>query len=203
MTALNLYRKQRVLPHLSSILQFAVYDTICNFQSFAQGVRHVQVSAAMKSLASRLWCCVLQAGYKRCLTCAAAANTPTKVCQFLHSSLYPGLMEHCNSRQAETVQVGFIGLGNMGSRMAKNLLHGGHELLVYDTSTTKLRAFCKDTGVASAASPSAVAAEAGGQAPACAWLLFSAPAASAGGISDSGAPGAQASSSQCSPAPST
>lgn len=78
--------------------------------------------------------------------------------------------EHSNSRQAETVQVGFIGLGNMGSRMAKNLLHGGHELLVYDTSTTKLRAFCKDTGVASAASPSAVAAEAGGQG-ACVHLV--------------------------------
>ena len=124
----------------------------------------------MNSLVSRLWCCVLQTGYKRCLTSAAAANTPTKVLPFC-IPLCSQVMEHCNSRQAETVQVGFIGLGNMGSRMAKNLLHGGHELLVYDTSTTKLRAFCKDTGVASAASPSAVAAEAGEQAPACAWLL--------------------------------
>lgn len=61
------------------------------------------------------------------------------------------------------MQVGFIGLGQMGSRMALNLLHGGHELLVYDTSATKLRAFCKDTGVQSATSPSELAAEAGGE----------------------------------------
>lgn len=58
-------------------------------------------------------------------------------------------------------QVGFIGLGQMGSRMARNLKHGGHDLLVYDNSTTRLRDFCKDTGIPSAASPSAMAAEAG------------------------------------------
>ena len=45
--------------------------------------------------------------------------------------------------------------------MALNLLHGGHELLVCDTSATKLRAFCKDTGVQSATFPSELAAETG------------------------------------------
>ena len=49
----------------------------------------------------------------------------------------------------------------MGSRMARNLMHGGHDLLVYDSSSTRLRDFCKDTGAASASSPSGMAAEAG------------------------------------------
>ncbi|KAK9843511.1 hypothetical protein WJX81_006816 [Elliptochloris bilobata] len=74
------------------------------------------------------------AGTRRCFACAATADAPKKV--------------------------GFIGLGQMGSRMAKSLLHCGHDLLVFDTSTTKLRAFCMETGVNSAASPSAMAAEA-------------------------------------------
>lgn len=59
------------------------------------------------------------------------------------------------------LQVGFIGLGQMGSRMARNLMHGGHDLLVYDSSSARLREFCKDTGAASASSPSGMAAEAG------------------------------------------
>lgn len=82
-----LYRKQRVLPHLSRFFAIRTVWHKCNIQSFALGVRHVQVSAVMNSLVSRLWCCALQTGYKRCLTCAAAANTPTKVLSiFLHSS---------------------------------------------------------------------------------------------------------------------
>jgi len=40
-------------------------------------------------------------------------------------------------------------------------MHGGHDLLVYDSSSARLREFCKDTGAVSASSPSGMAAEAG------------------------------------------
>src|SRR5579862_6245372 len=35
------------------------------------------------------------------------------------------------------MKVGFIGLGNMGSGMAANLLKGGHEVLVYNRTPSK------------------------------------------------------------------
>ena len=37
--------------------------------------------------------------------------------------------------------VGFIGLGNMGGHMARNLLRAGHRVVVYDTNTTVVDAF--------------------------------------------------------------
>ena len=35
------------------------------------------------------------------------------------------------------MKVGFIGLGNMGSGMAANLLKGGHEVVVYNRTASK------------------------------------------------------------------
>jgi 3-hydroxyisobutyrate dehydrogenase-like beta-hydroxyacid dehydrogenase len=55
------------------------------------------------------------------------------------------------------VQIGFIGLGAMGARMADNLRRAGHELVVLDSSITRLEQFCKDEGTASASSPAALA----------------------------------------------
>ena len=37
------------------------------------------------------------------------------------------------------MRVGFIGLGNMGSGIAANLLKAGHELTVFNRSPEKLR----------------------------------------------------------------
>ena len=37
------------------------------------------------------------------------------------------------------MRVGFIGLGNMGSGMAANLLRAGHELTVFNRSPEKRR----------------------------------------------------------------
>ncbi len=37
----------------------------------------------------------------------------------------------------ENIKIGFIGLGNMGSRMVKNLLNAGYETLCYDIDKTK------------------------------------------------------------------
>jgi 3-hydroxyisobutyrate dehydrogenase-like beta-hydroxyacid dehydrogenase len=38
------------------------------------------------------------------------------------------------------MKVGFVGLGRMGARMAANLLAGGHDVTVYNRSTSKARA---------------------------------------------------------------
>jgi len=53
--------------------------------------------------------------------------------------------------------VGFIGLGNMGKRMAERLIRTGQQLRVYDINTSVLKSF-QDLGAEIAASPSDVAA---------------------------------------------
>lgn len=58
-------------------------------------------------------------------------------------------------------QVGFIGLGAMGARMADNLRRSGLDLVVHDTSISTLESFCKNEGVESASSPAAVASQEG------------------------------------------
>jgi len=50
------------------------------------------------------------------------------------------------------MEIGFIGLGNMGGPMAANLLKAGHSLTVFDLSTTALQA-AVDAGARTAASP--------------------------------------------------
>ncbi len=52
------------------------------------------------------------------------------------------------------MQVGFIGLGIMGSRMAANLLSGGHDLVVYNRTRDKAEALL-DAGARWAATPAA------------------------------------------------
>lgn len=61
------------------------------------------------------------------------------------------------------LQIGFIGLGNMGSRMAMNLLNDGHRLVVHDRSITAMEQLCKAAGedATTAYSPEDVASEEG------------------------------------------
>ncbi|MEH3024328.1 MAG: 3-hydroxyisobutyrate dehydrogenase [Pseudomonas oryzihabitans] len=54
------------------------------------------------------------------------------------------------------MHLGFLGLGNMGAPMARNLLKAGHQLTVYDLSTAALDAL-RAEGAEVAASPTAVA----------------------------------------------
>lgn len=54
------------------------------------------------------------------------------------------------------MEIGFIGLGNMGGPMAANLLKAGHSLTVFDLSETALQA-AVDAGARTAASPREVA----------------------------------------------
>ncbi len=38
-----------------------------------------------------------------------------------------------NSEDGNEMDIGFIGLGNMGQPMARRLIEAGHKLIVYDT----------------------------------------------------------------------
>ena len=55
------------------------------------------------------------------------------------------------------LQVGFIGLGAMGSRQARNLQRDGYSLVVYDRSISRLEEYSKRDIVEVASSPAAVA----------------------------------------------
>lgn len=39
--------------------------------------------------------------------------------------------------------IGFIGLGNMGAHMARNLIKKGHELIVYDVNSQSVKELTK------------------------------------------------------------
>lgn len=54
------------------------------------------------------------------------------------------------------MHIGFLGLGNMGAPMARNLLKAGHRLSVFDLSPTALAGLV-EAGAQQAASPAAVA----------------------------------------------
>ncbi len=58
-------------------------------------------------------------------------------------------------------QVGFIGLGAMGARQARNLQREGYDLVVYDRSISRLDEYSKRDNVEVASSPAAVAATEG------------------------------------------
>lgn len=62
----------------------------------------------------------------------------------------------CTSARAAALQVGFIGLGNMGSAMAQNLIKSGVHLTVYDISERRLSEF-ETLGAEVADSPAGVA----------------------------------------------
>lgn len=54
------------------------------------------------------------------------------------------------------MHIGFLGLGNMGGPMARNLLKAGHRLSVYDLSTTALAGLL-EAGAQQSESPAAIA----------------------------------------------
>lgn len=55
--------------------------------------------------------------------------------------------------EGTSVKVGFVGLGTMGSRMAKNIVDAGFELIVWNRTSTKAEAFAKKHSCKSAKSP--------------------------------------------------
>lgn len=63
------------------------------------------------------------------------------------------------SHARETVTVGFVGLGIMGSNLATNLVEDGYDLLVYDVDPDAV-ATLEDAGAESRSSPARVAADA-------------------------------------------
>ena len=49
---------------------------------------------------------------------------------------------------ADQVKVGFIGLGNMGSRIAQRLLDHGYQVSVYDRNRAQMEAVAAHGGIA-------------------------------------------------------
>ncbi|MGK3965413.1 NAD(P)-binding domain-containing protein [Sorangium sp. So ce118] len=56
------------------------------------------------------------------------------------------------------MRLGMIGMGRMGSNMARRLLRGGHELVVYDVSPAARQAVAKDGAEAAGSLPELIAA---------------------------------------------
>src|SRR3954465_10806566 len=52
----------------------------------------------------------------------------------------------------ETLRVGFIGIGNMGQPMVRNLLKGGWKVTMYDVDADKTKRFAQESGAGSASS---------------------------------------------------
>ena len=57
------------------------------------------------------------------------------------------------------MKVGFVGLGNMGSAIARNLIRAGHELAIYNRTRSRAEA-CASFGARIAETPAAAAADA-------------------------------------------
>lgn len=58
------------------------------------------------------------------------------------------------------MQVGFIGVGRMGSAMARNLLRAGHQVRVWDTSPQSIAALVKDGATAASSNEDAFSGDA-------------------------------------------
>lgn len=58
----------------------------------------------------------------------------------------------------KNAKIGFIGCGNMGSSMVKNLLNKGHEVKVLDVNTAALKELC-DLGATQSTTPAEVASD--------------------------------------------
>ena len=51
----------------------------------------------------------------------------------------------------DTMDIGFIGLGNMGAGMAANLTHAGHSVTVYNRSPAKAEALVRQGAIRASA----------------------------------------------------
>jgi 6-phosphogluconate dehydrogenase len=67
------------------------------------------------------------------------------------------------------MQLGMIGLGRMGLNMARRLLAGGHEVVVYNRSPDKIK-LAQDAGAAGATTPAALVARL--RPPRVVWLML-------------------------------
>jgi 6-phosphogluconate dehydrogenase len=50
-------------------------------------------------------------------------------------------------KKKETMQLGMIGLGRMGSNMVRRLIQGGHQCVVFNRSPAKVKALVKEKAI--------------------------------------------------------
>ncbi|CAM9471610.1 unnamed protein product [Pylaiella littoralis] len=90
---------------------------------------------------------------------ATAALISGRVGAFLSSGGFCGYAgmsrtaARCLSMVADNEKVGFIGLGIMGDGMARNLIKGGRDVVVWNRTGSKAVDFSKQTGCETAATP--------------------------------------------------
>ncbi|MGD8323936.1 MAG: NAD(P)-dependent oxidoreductase [Gammaproteobacteria bacterium] len=61
-----------------------------------------------------------------------------------------------NSKGTDSVRVGFVGIGNMGRPMAKNIAAAGYATILYDVDTAKASEFAATCGATAVDSPEAL-----------------------------------------------
>ncbi len=72
------------------------------------------------------------------------------------------------------MQLGMIGVGRMGGNMARRLIKGGHQIIVYSARAESREKFAKETGATSASSLHDFVARL--NPPRAAWLMIPAAA---------------------------
>nr|CAB3494926.1 unnamed protein product [Digitaria exilis]CAB3494935.1 unnamed protein product [Digitaria exilis]CAB3494960.1 unnamed protein product [Digitaria exilis] len=80
---------------------------------------------------------------RSCLRGFSSAAIPTQL-EVLCSTIYP--------HKSHLLNVGFIGLGNMGSHMARNLITAGYKVTVHDINENSMKKF-SDDGIPTKQSP--------------------------------------------------
>lgn len=75
--------------------------------------------------------------------------------KYLYNSSIRGVRNY-HSTASASAQIGFVGLGNMGSHMATNLLQKGHEVTVFDIDSSSIEKLVK-SGASTASDPSDIA----------------------------------------------
>lgn len=86
-------------------------------------------------------------------------DTNARITNSCHQRRAKGGLLNITNETPETImtRIAFLGLGAMGSRMAANLIKGGHEVTVWNRSSERVKPLA-DLGAATAGSPRAAAA---------------------------------------------
>ncbi|XP_075482468.1 putative 3-hydroxyisobutyrate dehydrogenase, mitochondrial isoform X3 [Primulina tabacum] len=96
--------------------------------------------------------------YRRWLVSLYRGNSKIITSSILYNKLSWARMSSSSLVSSQFERVGFIGLGNMGSRMANNLIKAGYNVLVHDVNLDVMKKY-SDNGILTKNSPFEVAEE--------------------------------------------